>query len=71
MGNRRGSVLVRARITDGMAPGTLIVEGIWPSQDFVGGQGINTLVSDAPVPPNGGVGFHDVAVWIKPALVGG
>lgn len=66
IGNRRGAVMLRARLDDGLLSGTLVVEGLWPSADFAGGQGVNTLVSDAPVPPNGGVAFHDIAVWIEP-----
>ena len=31
------------------------------------GQGINTLTSAEPGPPNGGAVFHDTAVWIKAA----
>jgi anaerobic selenocysteine-containing dehydrogenase len=66
VGNRRGSVLVHATLEGGLQPGTLVVEGIWPSASFIGGNGINTLTNEARVPPNGGVGFHDIAVWLEP-----
>ena len=33
IGNRRGSLKVHARRFDGMLPGTLIVEGVWPNRD--------------------------------------
>jgi anaerobic selenocysteine-containing dehydrogenase len=65
IGNRRGSVMLAAKIDDGQLPGTLVVEGIWPAQHFINGDGINTLVDERPVPPNGGVGFHDTAVWLE------
>jgi hypothetical protein len=52
---------------DGQQPGVLIAEGVWPDRDFEGGRGINHLTGADPVPPNGGVGFHDTAVWLRPA----
>ena len=48
-------------------PATLIVEGIWPAAAFEEKRAINTLIGDDPVPPNGGAGFHDTAVWMRPA----
>lgn len=65
LGNRRGSVVVHARPTDGIARGVVAVEGIWPNEDFVEGIGINRLVGSSPVLPAGGAAFHDVAVWIR------
>jgi anaerobic selenocysteine-containing dehydrogenase len=68
LGNARGAVTVRARRFDGLVPGTVVVEGIWPNSDFEGGLGINTLVGDDPIPPFGGGAFHDTAVWMRPAV---
>ena len=65
IGNRRGSVVLPATLDMGQDAGTLVVEGIWPSQTFEEGRGINTLTGEDPVPPNGGVAFHDTAVWMK------
>jgi len=45
----------------------LIVEGNWPSDAYPGGIGINTLIGADPVPPNGGVAFHDTAVALAVA----
>ena len=67
LGNRRGSVLLRARLDAGLQPNTLVVEGIWPADTFAEKRGINTLVGEDPVPPNGGVAFHDTAVWLTVA----
>ena len=67
IGNTRGEVVLKARIADGQRPDTLVVEGIWPCDAFANGCGVNTLVGEDPVPPNGGVAFHDIAVWIEPA----
>jgi anaerobic selenocysteine-containing dehydrogenase len=67
IGNARGTVKLVATLDDGQQADTLVVEGIWPSETFPEGSGINTLVGEDPVPPNGGVAFHDTAVWLKPA----
>ena len=67
IGNRRAEVSLHARLFDGMQPGVLVVEGLWPNATFVGGVGINALTgADSPA-PNGGSAFHDTAVWIRPA----
>jgi len=65
LGNERGAVVVHARRFDGLLPGTVVVEGIWPGRDFEGGLGINALVGDDPIPPFGGGAFHDTAVWLR------
>ncbi|MBX6369754.1 MAG: molybdopterin oxidoreductase family protein [Rhodospirillales bacterium] len=67
IGNRRGVVTSTARLFDGLLPGTVVAEGIWPSADFAEGIGINQLIGGDPVPPNGGAAFHDTAVWLRPA----
>jgi anaerobic selenocysteine-containing dehydrogenase len=70
IGNDRGAVTVHVRCFDGLVPGTVVVEGIWPHRDFEGGNGINTLVGDDPIPPYGGGAFHDTAVWMRPSSTG-
>ena len=65
LGNAQGEVVLHARIGDGMQPGTVIVESIWPNADHEGGLGINALTSDAPAAPNGGAVFHDTAIWAR------
>ena len=67
VGNRLGEIRLHAKIFDGMRTGVVIAESIWPNRAFVGGLGINTLVSAEPGPPNGGAIYHDTAVWIRPA----
>ncbi|HTU03365.1 MAG TPA: molybdopterin oxidoreductase family protein [Candidatus Sulfotelmatobacter sp.] len=67
VGNDRGEVRVHVRRFDGLQPGTLVVEGIWPNCDFPGGIGINALTGDDPIPPYGGAAFHDNAVWLRRA----
>ncbi|SEA60777.1 molybdopterin-containing oxidoreductase family protein [Rubrimonas cliftonensis] len=67
LGNARGSVLLAAKLFDGVRRGVLIAEGVWPNAAHKGGRGINTLVGADPVAPFGGAAFHDVAVWARPA----
>jgi anaerobic selenocysteine-containing dehydrogenase len=65
LGNARGEVVLHARVVEGMQPGVLVSESIWPSEAFEGGIGINALTSDEPAPPMGGAVFHDTAVWLR------
>ena len=67
LGNRRASIVAHAKRFDGVQPGVVIVESVWPNHAFEEGIGINALVSAEPGPPNGGAVFHDTAVWIKRA----
>jgi anaerobic selenocysteine-containing dehydrogenase len=65
LGNARGEVVVHARLFDGLQPGVVVVESIWPADAFEGGVGINALTSDDPAPPLGGAVFHDTAIWLR------
>jgi anaerobic selenocysteine-containing dehydrogenase len=58
-------VVLHARHFDGVQPGVLVVESVWPSEYYEGGIGINALTSDDPAPPAGGAVFHDTAVWAR------
>lgn len=66
IGNRRGEVVLHARLFEGMRRGVVIAEGLWPNSAHERGEGINVLTgSDAPAPYGGGA-FHDNKVWIRP-----
>jgi anaerobic selenocysteine-containing dehydrogenase len=67
LGNRRGTVRVHAILFDGVQPGVLVSEGIWPNDAFVDGKGINTLTGAEPIAPFGGAAFHDNRVWLRGA----
>ena len=67
LGNRRGSVVVPAEAFDGLQPGVVVVEGIWPNAAYEEGFGINVLIGADTPKPNGGAAFHDTAVWIRVA----
>ena len=51
IGNERGSVMVYARPFDGLQPGVLLFEGIWPNSAFPAAVGINALTSAEPGRP--------------------
>ena len=69
LGNARGVVTLHARLFDGVQPGVIVSESVWPSECFEGGIGINALTSDDPAPPMGGAVFHDTAVWMEAVAV--
>ena len=68
LGNHRGQVTLTASSFDGVQPGTVVVESLWPNDQFIGGIGINALTSSEPGQPDGGAVFHDTAVWVKPQI---
>jgi anaerobic selenocysteine-containing dehydrogenase len=67
LGSRRGSIVVHARLFDGLQQGVVVVESIWPNSAFEEGIGVNALTSADAGPPRGGAVFHDTAVWIRRA----
>lgn len=67
IGNQQGSIVLRVRPFDGLQPGVVVVESIWPNAAFEEGIGINTLISADAGAPRGGAVFHDTAVWLRTA----
>ena len=67
LGNERGQTRVHARLSEGVRPGVLVSEGVWPPSAFLDGWGINALVGDDSVAPFGGAAVHDVRVWARRA----
>jgi anaerobic selenocysteine-containing dehydrogenase len=65
VGNRRGEVILHARVYDGVRRGVLIAESIWPNEAYPDGRGINTLTGADSIAPYGGAAFHDNKVWIR------
>ncbi|MEP3265422.1 MAG: molybdopterin-dependent oxidoreductase [Hyphomicrobiales bacterium] len=65
IGNEQGEVHLHANHFAGLLCGTLIAEGVWPNKAHIKGEGINTLITDRPIAPFGGVSFHDCRVWLK------
>jgi anaerobic selenocysteine-containing dehydrogenase len=66
LGNRQASIVLHAEPFDGVQPGVVIVESIWPNEAFEEGLGINALTSADPGLPGGGAVFHDTAIWVRP-----
>ncbi len=67
LGNALGQIEVHVRLFTGLQPGVVVIESIWQNSDFLGGTGVNALVSDEPAQPAGGAVFHDTAVWVESA----
>ncbi|MDR3376120.1 MAG: molybdopterin oxidoreductase family protein [Ancalomicrobiaceae bacterium] len=67
LGNERGEVVLHVKIFDGVKPGVMISEGLWPNSAFESGEGINVLTGADPVAPYGGAAFHDNRIWVRPA----
>lgn len=80
VGNELGQVRLATESFDGVQPGTVVCESLWPAAEFSGTEsageaansaapvlGINALISSEPGKPNGGAVFHDTAVWVKAA----
>ena len=65
IGNRRGEVVLHARLFDGVRRGVLIAEGIWPNEAHERGEGINVLTGANAIAPYGGAAFHDTKVWVR------
>lgn len=65
--NHRGSVFLRARLVEGVRPGVLIAESIWPNKAHPFGRGINTLTGADTPAPYGGAAFHDNHVALRKA----
>ena len=59
--------MLAAQVFDGLRPGVLVSEGVWTTDAFEDGRGINMLVGADPGAPVGGACFHDIAVWLRPA----
>ncbi len=66
IGNRRGDVVLHAKLFDGVRRGVVIAEGIWPNDAHERGEGINVLTGSDAAAPYGGVAFHDNRVWVRP-----
>ena len=67
VGNRRADIVVHAKSFDGLQPGVVVIESVWPNTAFEEGLGVNALVGADPGPPLGGAVFHDSAVWLRAA----
>lgn len=66
LSNHRGATRLHAKLFDGLRPGVLVAESVWPNTAYEGGCGINTLTgADAPAPV-GGAAFHDNKVAVRP-----
>ena len=65
IGNTRGDLRIKLKLFDGLRPGVVIAEGLFPNAAHLDGRGINTLTGADQVAPYGGAAFHDNHVWIR------
>ena len=65
LANDLAEVQIHVRPFDGVQRGVVVVEGVWPNVDFLGGVGVNALISAEPGKPAGGAAFHDTAISIS------
>lgn len=68
IGNRRGEIVLHAKLFDGVRRGVIIAEGIWPNTAHERGEGINVLTGADAAAPYGGAAFHDNKVWMRAAV---
>ncbi len=62
--NARGAVQLEVSYFDGVLPGVVIAEGLWPRAAHAKGLGINELTGADAAAPFGGAAFHDNRVAI-------
>ncbi|EFL90574.1 molybdopterin oxidoreductase family protein [Ahrensia sp. R2A130] len=55
----RGTCQLHAEFFEGVRPGVLVSEGIYPNSAHADGKGLNSLTGADPVAPHGGAAFHD------------
>jgi Anaerobic dehydrogenases, typically selenocysteine-containing len=67
LGNRRGEIVLHAKLFDGVRRGVVIAEGIWPNSSHERGEGINVLTGADSIAPYGGGAVHDTHVWVRKA----
>jgi anaerobic selenocysteine-containing dehydrogenase len=67
LANHRGNLLIHVELFDGVQPGVIVVESIWPNHAFIEGIGINALTGADPGAPVGGAAFHDNRIRITAA----
>ncbi len=63
--NRRGEVLLQARVSGDVSPGLTVMEGIYWSEYMPGGKGVNQLTSQDTADIGGSCAFHCNAVQVE------
>lgn len=54
VGNALATIVLHARVFDGLQAGVVVIESLWPNAAFEEGVGVNALISAEPGKPNGG-----------------
>ncbi len=65
--NEQGDVILRAVVTEEIAPGVVWAPSIWWNKLSPEGRNINQVTSQKEADMGGGARFYDVRVWVEPA----
>ena len=65
--NDRGSITLRAAVTDNARPGVVVATSVWWRKLSPDGRNVNELTSQALADMGGGATFYDVLVEVTPA----
>ncbi|MCB0188965.1 MAG: hypothetical protein KDE31_32070, partial [Caldilineaceae bacterium] len=64
--NQLGEVVLRARVTDQIVPGTVLAPGIWWNKCSSDRRNINQITPQAETDMGGGATFYDTLVSVAP-----
>ena len=67
LSNERGSVILRARVTEDIMPGTVLAPGVWWAKLSPDGRNVNWLTDQGEADMGAGALFYDVRVRVRPA----
>ena len=70
VGNRRGQVLLTARVTEDITPGVVLAPTIWWRKFSPDGRNVNQVTAQTEADMGAAGTFYDVRVWVKPVREG-
>jgi anaerobic selenocysteine-containing dehydrogenase len=66
--NKRGNVLIRAKVIDSVLPGVVVSAGLWWRGNYKNGSGVNALTPDNLSDIGGGATFFSTSVEVKKVI---
>ncbi len=66
--NDLGSVILTARITTDIIPGTVLAPGVWWAKNSSDGRNINQITPQTETDMGAAACFYDTRVWVMPAV---
>jgi len=67
--NQHGEVVLTARVTDAIVPGTVLAPGVWWPKLSPDGRNINRTTPPDEADMGAGALFYDATVWVEPLSV--